>query len=276
MLHTLIVDSRDRDYAKYVQPSSYKIQLPRSYYHVKSVKLLTCEIPQTFFVFSAALGNTSMVVSMYLSDGVTLITQTITIPDGNYDFTSIASTLIAALNAAFYVYNVNFSVTVNTSTLKLTISCVNGNVLVIDTTSNNVSSALVTGWGLAYNLGFTKNTVITGASVTCQSVVSLDPYMYVLLDIDGLGHIDECSIDQPGNGCKVFAKIPIKCSGNRENIINHGNACVSSKLPYVPPLASITALNVKFRFHDGTLIDFNNVEHSFTLEIECEDRNPKR
>lgn len=270
MHHTLIVDSRDRDYAKYENPSYYKIELPRAYYNVKTIKLLTCEIPQSFFVFSSALGNTSIIVSLYDSFDA-LITNTITIPDGNYELDTIASALKSSLDLAFFSSDVTFYVNVDPSTLKITISCVQGNTIVIDTTPAKVASTLVTGWGLAYNLGFTKNTVLTGSSITCQGVVSLDPYMYVLLDLKDLGRIDECSVNQPGNGGQVFAKIPIHCSTNFRNIINHGNACISSKQPFIPPISSITTMTVHFRFHDGNTIDFNNVDHSFSLEIECAD-----
>lgn len=269
MFRTLMVDSRDRDYAKYSSPSNYKIGLPVPYHNVSSIKLLSSEIPQTFFVFSEKLGNTSIVVSAYDADGTTLISKNIVISDGNYDLNSIATALSDSINKAFVINDITFTVAVNTSTLKLSITSDQGRVIVIDTTSNNVRSPLVTGWGLGYNLGFTKNAVISGSTVTCQGVLSLDPYMYILLDIMDIGRIDECSINEPGNGGKVFAKIPIQCKTPFGNIINHGNACLSSKSPFKPPLASISSLSIKFRFHDGNLIDFNNVDHSFTLEFEC-------
>lgn len=274
--HTLSVDSRDRNYATYPSPSRYRLDLPVTYYNVTSVRLISCEIPQTFFVFSAALGNVSMVVSLYDVANVVRVTRTVVIPDGNYTLGTIASAVTSALDSTFAQDGATFAVGVNPVTLKLTIACVQNRSIVIDTTPTNVASSAATGWGLGYNLGFNKNEIVSGSYITCPRVVSLNPYTYILLDIDGLGRIDECSIDDPGNGGTVFAKIPITDQPWGVVTANGINACISSRRIFRPPLVQQDRLYIQFRFHDGTLVDFNNVEHSFTLEFSCEDRRGQK
>jgi hypothetical protein len=36
---------------------------------------------------------------------------------------------------------------------------------------------------------------------------------------------------------------------------------------FEPPLGKLEKINIKWRFHDGRLIDFNGFEHSFMLEV---------
>ena len=40
-----------------------------------------------------------------------------------------------------------------------------------------------------------------------------------------------------------------------------------------PPLSQLKTINVKLRGHNGIFIDFNNVDHSFTLEMEFLENN---
>lgn len=260
--HILLVDSRDRDYMKYPSSSKYRIDLPRAYRGVSVVRLVSCEIPCTFFVFSRALGNVTFTV------GVSSVKRVVTLPDGNYGYSTISMSLAKALNGAFEDIGVTFSVSVDPATLKITISCDQGTQFVVDTTAEG-SSSLVTGWGLGYHLGFNKGTTVSGSTITCPRIMALNPYTYLLMDIDGLGRLDECTINNPGNGGVVFAKIPLT-SDSWDVVLSHGeHGCISGCRPFQPALPCIDRLTVTFRFHDGTLVDFNGVEHSFTLEFEC-------
>jgi hypothetical protein len=258
--HVLMVDSSDRDYSKYPSPSSYRIDLPTPYRHVSSVRLLTCEIPCTFFVFSAASGNVTLRARLAAPGSATRI---VTLPDGNYGSSTIADALVAAFNIAFAADSATFSVVVDSATLKMTIGCASS--FVIDTTDARSSP---TSWGLGYHLGLKKGEVQGGATtLTSASVMMLNPYTYLVLDIEGLGRIDECSQSGTGGGSSTaFAKIPI--DGNSFGVIvASGRSCVASKRRFTPPIERVDRLYVKFRFHDGTPVDFHNVEHSFTLEF---------
>jgi len=266
--HILIVDSRDRDFSKHSSPTSYRIDLPVAYRRVTMARLTSCEIPCTFFIFSAALGNVTLKVSLFDDVGLTSVTRAVVVPDGNYGTLTISAALTAALNKAFLSEEATFDVTFEPATLKLTFKCIQGRLLEVDTTSE--ASHAPTGWGLGYHLGFRKGEVFRGVSVTCPSVMTLNPYTYILLDIEGLGSLDECSINEPGNGGTVFAKIPLT-NDSFDVIMAHGtNACISGRRPFKPALSRVDRLSISFRFHDGLPVDFNNVDHSFTLEFHCQ------
>lgn len=266
--YTLLVDSRDRDYSKYPSASSYRIDLPTTYRQVRSVNLQTCEIPCTFFVFSRALGNVSLTVSLLDAGGAVTATRTATLPDGNYSAGTITTALAGALDLAFAGVSpaATFSVRINRATLKLTIDCTVA--IRIDTTSPEILARPPTEWGLAYHLGFDKSAVVSGTSLTCPRVVSLNPYNYMLIDIDGLNRLDEMSIADPGNGGHAFAKLPLS-SDSWEMMMLTGSDIVSSSLTFSPPLSSVDRLYIRFRFHGGAPIEFNGAEHSLTLRFTC-------
>lgn len=64
----------------------------------------------------------------------------------------------------------------------------------------------------------------------------------------------------------AFAKIPINNNVSAQffTSINDG---LFNMTQYSPPIERISKLKFKFRYHDGTLVDFNNKNFNFTLEI---------
>jgi len=69
-------------------------------------------------------------------------------------------------------------------------------------------------------------------------------------------------------GIEVGRVVKPTGSGNFEVFYYRDNRAV-----YSPPISKLSQLFIKFRLHDGRIIDFNGVEHSFTLEIEMLDNN---
>jgi hypothetical protein len=254
----IVIDSRDRDYAKHPSASSYVIDLPETFYNVTTARLMTAEIPTSFYIFSAARNNTSITVTY----NNTL--HTVTIPDGNYGFTAIAEALKAALTTAF---GVAVTVTIDFTTMKTTItSSVPTDVLGVDTTS--LSSNAKTQWGLAYYLGFDRDLLQVGTgSITSPRVASMNPELYVLLDIDELGTIRECGVEGGGGtmGRTTFAKIPLTVESNEYNMFDKQLTCNT----FLPPLSKLSKVHIAFRFHDGTPLEFHGVEHALTIEVEC-------
>ena len=61
----------------------------------------------------------------------------------------------------------------------------------------------------------------------------------------------------------AFSKILL--TGNPGDILF--NTFVQAVKVFDEPLAQLNELNIKFVYPDGTLVDFNNINHSFTLSI---------
>jgi hypothetical protein len=258
---TILLNSRERDFEKYPSSNSYVIDLPRTYHNVVGAHLVSSEIPSSFHVFAAALGNTSMSVD------VSGTTRSITIPDGNYGFSSMAAAIEQALNAAFVGETYQFEVSVSPVTGKLTIRCTNfpaSTTLGIDTTDAPATKPVE--WGLAYFLGFPKGVVTFGTfnsgSVTALSMALLNPYTYLILDIPELNGTDHVGVT---GGNSVFGKIPLTV--NSFNFVFCDK--VLSKQTFSPPRLQLSRLRVSFRFPDGHPVDFQGMEHSFTIELTC-------
>jgi hypothetical protein len=264
-VHTLHIDSRDRDPGGGggSSPAAYRVRLPTKFKNVVSARLLTAEIPSSFYIFRAEYGNTSLKFVVY-PPSAPEITHTITIPDGNYTVSQLGAALRTALNTAFapLVFEVGLSKT----TLKLSFANEDGYDMGVDTTGSLTHTKE---WGLGYYAGFRKDEVIAGPIVTAPRVASTNPYTYVILDIEELNGAYEGGMDGSAmapHGC--FAKIPF---GNNsfEYVFMDASQSPPESIKYKPMLPSLESLRVRFRFHDGRLVNFEDVEHSFSLELEC-------
>lgn len=260
--HILSIDSRDRDTKLYPSANQYTLKLPREYKNIINIQLKSIELPSSYYVFSSSYQNTKLKINLYDITGNNIeSSHTITLPDGNYNNLKIEDALISLLNNAFVGYT--FNVTISSETLKLYISNNENRYIEIDTTVNykNTSSD----WGLGYYLGFNKNILLKDLIIISPNVVILNPYNYCLLELN-----DEFNkIEMTNSYSKpAFAKIPM--GGNNFDYIFRDEKCCSFNETYFnPPLGKLEKIYIKWRFNDGNLLEFNNVEHSFTLQIEC-------
>ena len=263
--HVLLIDSNLRDRSKYPTPTTYRIELPSVYKQVKTVRLLSAEVPLSFYVFTSAKGFTTLHIGIYDSDGIAkLALQSIVIGDGNYTIDSIKTTLEAALNAnaLFTSEGVTFTVSVDTTTFKLSVAATPSRIVYVDTTSYASSGEI--NWGLEYFLGFPKNEVTEGTTCTATNVIKLNPYNYLLLDIAEINGMDECGRARN----TAFAKIPM--NGNSFDVVMLSQDCCTYNTSYLNPFISkLSNLTISWRMYDMTPINFNDSDHSLTLELEC-------
>lgn len=264
--HILLVDSSLRDRSKYPTPTSYRVELPSVYKQVKTVRLFSAEVPLSFYVFTSAKGFTTLHIGIYNSGGSSkLALQTVVIPDGNYTTGTLKTALEAALNAnaLFTSEGVTFTVSVDPTTFKCKITSTPTRKVFVDTTSYASSSNSIN-WGLEYFLGFPKNEVTEGTTCAATNVVKLTPYNYMLLDIAEINGMDEC-----GRATNtVFAKIPM--NANSFDVVMLNQDCCTYNTSYLNPFISkLSNLTISWRMSDMSPIDFNDVDHSLTLELEC-------
>lgn len=260
--HTILVDSRDRDFSAFPTPSQYKIRLPRSYYNVKSARMVSAEIPRSFYTFSAALGNTSF--DMVLPTG----TVTVTIPDGNYTFTSMKTTLESALaSSTGLTWTVLFSATTNRVTMF--------NVELVDFSLVCPAQDIPTDWGLLYYLGFDADTSPASSSgkIASPRPATFNNIAYILLDIEDLYGVDEGAAYGGVVGRRPFAKIPID-PGSEGYAMLDTSKCLFDDVAQRPVIPRLDTLRIRFRFHDNRDVDFNMVDHSFAIRLETIDQEP--
>jgi hypothetical protein len=82
--------------------------------------------------------------------------------------------------------------------------------------------------------------------------------LYILMYLNNFINIINCS-----NQSDCFAKIYL--SGNTGDILF--NTFVNFPLEFIFPLPTLNKLDIKFTYPNGDLVDFRNINHSFTLKI---------
>lgn len=262
MRHQVLVDSRDRDFELYPEPNRYRIRLPRRYTNVVAARVLSADVPLSFFVFKAEYGNTTLRVG--LGAGAPL---DVTLRDGNYDDQTVLEELGAALAAAFP--GKSFKLEIDARTYQLVIACVEGDTVAVDTTAYPADQPAWTDWSLAYYLGFPKGALTSGAPLRSPGMINLNPVTYILLDIEELGVVDEGGMYGGATGKGCFCKIPVQ-GISYEYIfrdVDRATELVSAR-SLVPRLETLT---ISFRTHGGRAIDFRGIEHSLLLEIVTRD-----
>jgi len=264
--HIVLVDSNYRDRSKYPSPSSYRVELPSVYKQVKTVKLMSAEVPMSFYVFTSSKGFTTLHIGVYnASETTKLSLQTIQLPDGNYTNSTIVSTLKSLLdaNALFQAQGLIFTVAIDPTTQIMSIETSPSRRVYIDTTSYT-SNPKDTNWGLEYFLGFRKNTVAEGSPCKASNVIKLNPYNYILLDITEVNGMDECGRSTN----TAFAKVPLNAK-LFDTVMLSQDRCTYNTSYLNPYISKLGTLTVVWRTYDMNQIDFNDADHSFTLEIEC-------
>jgi len=269
--HVVIIDSQDRNIKSYPSQTSYRFELPAVYKQVKKVRLLSMEVSSSFYIFRSEYNNTTLHIGIYNNNNTApLPLQTITIPDGNYNVNTIGTVLTSLLNANTLFANegITFNAYVDQNTYLLNIVSTPPRIIYIDTTyvASLYSTKQLRNWGLEYYLGFAYNTVsINNIStpLVAQQLIKLNPYNYMILDIKELNRIDEAEKLN-----SAFAKIPIT-TNSFAMISLYEDCCTFNQAELNPYIAKLGTLTISWRFHDNTPINFNNVDHSFTLELEC-------
>jgi len=228
-------------------------------------------MPTSFYVFQQAYGNTHFRMTLYDTVNGTS-TKTISIPDGNYNALSIGSTLQTSLDEAFAPRT--FTVGVSQSTLQVSIENIDGYEIEIHTDDVETYTAYVK--TLPYFLGFRFNTPVKGQSIVSHDVVKMNPFTYAMIDIRELGtasHEGGMYGSRYGPSSSVFAKIPIN---NNSFEYTYWEPQNTTLIDFNPVVARLDKLTVHWRFHDMTPIDFQNMDHSFTIEFVTKDDRDTR
>ena len=289
--------SNDRDVSKWPNNNCFEVTLPQTLTDVQSIFLSSFSLPVVFYTFSNVNKNTKM--SFDISGKI----YSITIDEGFYDGNNLATELEYKMNEAtrddsinkfqvkFNLINNKFYI-LHTGLLKFSLifdqpesydhlCSVNND----DLYSNHFN------WGLGYYLGFDKQRYSSTRKDNFKFGYSADPSanvevviasypMIVLKDkniymeIDKYNTIDELSVtsrsnnlynnDYNGKVNSFFAKLPITSEPYNEILTNKNDSLDSISI-YNPPIEKISKLKFKFRYHDGTLVDFKNHEFSFVV-----------
>jgi hypothetical protein len=244
---TVLVDSRERDPETNPHAHTYRVHLPAPLRDVTAARVVSAEIPDTVYTFSATDGNTSLNLTIAGES------RSITIPDGRYTVETLCTAVESVLNQAFDSVDIGVTVTLDPASRRVTIEAPSyPNVPIHLQTSVEKND-------LAWYLGFRRETTGTG-QITSQEAATTNVEHYVYMHVRNMDDNIEC-----GNTGKVFAKIPRK-ETDAYDVTFYDRLITKNRLN--PAMAKISWLDIQWTQYDGQPIR-DMGEHAVTLEFWC-------
>lgn len=300
----LTIDTRYRDEYDRSLMANYNITLPERVNSVKSVKVLSAEIPLSYFNISSSLGNNSF--NLYNKGNETNFQ--VTVADGVYSPTTMATAINAVLTAGTnptWVKGGNIVIVRDATTGKMTITNGNASIIIVNFetvdckdgsggTSKKESLMSKLGW----QLGFRKTSYTLAASggadaAEGEAIADFSGISYLYLIVDefknsnphsflGVSRTSQISSQQ------ILARITI--DNGLQNIgiagasigtlsashmvpkimtVDGGGNLVSDTRTY-GELVDIQKLNVRLVDNFGRIMNLNGLDFSFLLELKHE------
>jgi hypothetical protein len=263
-------DTKFRDEYNYLQTSNYNMTLPERITDVKSIEVTNVEVPISFYNISMNLGNSYFKV-MTTSNASQ---QVITIPDGQYTGSTLATAINSLLSRSSYT-NLQYTFDVSGSIFKTT----NSSVKIefdIDSTGNsdkfNFKSKL--GWLLGY-----RSTIytITTANTVSEGIVDLNGPRYLYLAIDEFNSKgNQNSFITPTSSSMINKKIIARLAMNNimwpyGNVaaLTHYNGLTTDIRSYTG-VVDLLKLNVQLLNENGIPMQLNGLDFSFLLKVKHE------
>jgi hypothetical protein len=256
-------------------PCDFQYIIPSEIKNVLSMRLVSIEIPNSWYLFSSIKKNNTFIVEIHLEGEKT--EYNIIVPDGNYD----SDTLQHYLNTTYFcesgletpLKNIRFSI--NNYNLKTSFEVVesesdlltnfNFSLKFIDNINQNAMNTL--GWTLGFRLGSYLNI---HEKICSEGLFDAGGDRYIYLCINDYQYNSNSSntvcFDKSVLSEDVIAKIPM-INGKFSLIVNDNNNSLAKIRRYNGPI-NLSRLQIKIIDKFGTVIDLNNMDYSLTLELE--------
>lgn len=253
----LVVDSRDRNLDLFPNPSKYEIELDEDINDVISAELIIADVPLKGYNINKF---NNVIHVNWNGDSLN-----ITIPEGNYD----ASTLLSVMNAVFTGatdINASYDSVKDKYTFRSAYSfsfVFKGDRVLID---GNQFNTLYKTNTCAQVIGFANKDYLCDIDsdplkpFLLQSVNRLNFEMnnYAILNIDA------CSVNKSVNNVINKSFAIIGKSYTNMNIYHDTRI----KKGFNPPIAKLSKLRITFKDYWGNLYDFQNHDHRIELHLE--------
>jgi len=259
--YTLCFNTLFRDYNGSTSTDNLFV-LPYPLKNVVTLKLTSMEFPETIYLLS----NKRKTNRMYIKEDNTNAEHLIIIPEGNYDSDSLASTLQDVINHVLKS-GARFTVEVDPVTGK-TIIANSVNTFTMHFIHNDTNNILSK--NLGWVLGFRSNIYTRSRTFISESIFSPVPlhYIYFVLNDFSINNsntimavFSESYVEK-----NILAKIPVAVD-NFQVLFDNNSDLISKKREYFGPI-DISKFSVKIIDHYGEVVDINNMNYSFTLELD--------
>jgi hypothetical protein len=271
-LQNLNLNSCFRDNYFSSNSCNFTFTIPSEVKNVISLRLASIEIPNAWYLFSSKKKNNSFKIEV--NDNNVITTFVITIPDGNYDNDTLQ----------YYLNNTYFSdagidnslkyikFTIDITNFKSSFEILIGHPLVYNFSLfflNDINENIMntTGWILGFRMPTYLSIYDTLKSESLFDGCG-DRYIYFSLtdyqynnNNSNIVCFDKSLIESD-----ILAKIPLT-NGKLSVIIDDNKNPLTKTRIYNGPV-NINKLHIKILDKFGEIIDLNNMDFSFTLEVE--------
>jgi hypothetical protein len=250
-------------------PTDFLYNLPTEIKNVLSLRVVSVELPNSWYLFSSKKKNNIFYICAETSSETK--EYKIEIPDGNYSY----DTLENFLNATYFYESVAdyplryIRFLINPHNLKscfINLDAENYKFTVRFSQNSNDNIINTCGWILGYRFA----TYTNFKELISEGLFDAGGDRYVFLSINDFQYNNNTSnivcFDNNILNEDVIAKIPM-VNGKLSLIINDNNNALSKIRRYNGPV-NLSKIQIKLLDHFGSIIDLNNMDFSMTLELQ--------
>jgi hypothetical protein len=271
------IDTRFHEDFSLLNSASFIYNFPQRITDVKSIMVRNLELPITYYPFSVNKGNTFMKITKVNSSNSTIVySKTVIIPDNNYTLDSLKSTINNVLTSIPDIsFNISNGYSIFTSsdynTYHYTIQFAVDSTGIFD--KYQLKSKL--GWSLGfrepeYTLDSTNN------AITSKGPIDLINSRYLFLIMDEFKQSPNSFISPLHYSLinkNILARIVLDVSHFPYGSVlpaNIFNGLLLSDMRTYPGKTDIQKLQIQLVDEWGKIVDLNNMDFSFCLEIQYE------
>ena len=258
-------------------PCDFQYFIPTELKNVLSMRLASIEIPNAWYLFSNMKKNNTFKIHTCKcsEENKTFIIQ---VPDGNYD----SDTLENYLNTTYFYEAENdddlkyIKFSIDSFSFKTSFELTHNHpadfkysIEFVDNINQNIMNTM--GWTLGFRLAKYENITGAGAGkIQSEGLFDAGGDRYIYMSITDYQYNNNVSnivgFDKSMLNEDIIAKIPI-VNGKLSLVIDENNNPLAKSRKYNGPV-NLSRLHIKILDKFGKVIDFNNMDYSFTLELE--------
>lgn len=255
------IDSKFRDVSKYPDPGSFTYILNEPLKNISFIRLASIELPTAFYTFLGMNDNISFTLTTpegFYSD--------IYIPEGNYDSTTMITTIQDIFNKLNQENGTQFRISWNSINFKVTIS----NTIPFNLILGNDTKHRSLGYRLGYIFG-DNNYLASNQSDSYDDIAgeylykwTADTFLNITKDEYLFVRINDYGVIYNANREKnLLAKIILY---DQQFIVDNGANFLTKTYKFKQPV-NISKFDIELVNQFGKTVNMNYIDFSMTLEV---------
>jgi hypothetical protein len=281
-VENLIIDTRFRENYYNSSPTNFNLQLPMVIENVFTMQLSAIELPNTFYTISKQYNNNFFSIIINYQDGISE-GKVITIPDGNYDYTSLQ----ASINNQLYILEgnfqyINFLINISNnngsgqmmvgidseipSSVEISSLELNFQADRFGYDDRNTPLPLKLGWLMGFRNGIYTNNL----NYVSEAVVDVTGPRYLYLVVDDFNNSNNNGLFYTAFNSSLLNKNTIGRISLQSQLfsilIENNNNLITTPREYFGPV-NIRNLQIQLLDEYGRIVDLNYMDFSFSLTL---------